>query len=281
MILDANGAFIAASASACFPYARTYYRWDGPATGPVILLIHGATVPGWQFEHLVPRLTANGFRTLRLDLFGHGHSDRPAGAYPLAVFVEQVVDLLDQIAPDISIRGLGHSFGAVVLAGASERLGARLTHAALSAPMLNYEKNAPSSRFLHVPWLGELLMAVYVIPMLRRRRHERYIRINCEELAHRFDEQISRPGFGRALLSMFRAGTLGDQTAQYAQLGRSSAIKLVLSGSADAVVTAQQLSTVAQAANAGEPLILPSLEHNLLMSHPDAAAGPLVEFFLR
>jgi pimeloyl-ACP methyl ester carboxylesterase len=49
---------------------RCHYSIEGPTDGKPLLLIHGATVPAWEFDRIVPYLTANGFRCLRPDLFG-------------------------------------------------------------------------------------------------------------------------------------------------------------------------------------------------------------------
>ncbi|MEQ8660979.1 MAG: alpha/beta hydrolase, partial [Gammaproteobacteria bacterium] len=57
-----TGAFAALSDGHC------HYADEGPRDGRVVLLIHGATVPGWEFDRLVPYLHAAGLRTLRADL---------------------------------------------------------------------------------------------------------------------------------------------------------------------------------------------------------------------
>ena len=77
------------------PQGETYIRWDGPEKGSVLLMVHGATVPHWQFDELVPILNAAGIRTLRLDLYGHGDSARPPMRYSMDVFVAQVRDTLE------------------------------------------------------------------------------------------------------------------------------------------------------------------------------------------
>ena len=72
-----------------------HYWEDGPEDGPCILLIHGATVPAWEFDRLVPFLTREGYRVLRVDLFGHGGSDRPRTRYDYDLFARQIIDFLD------------------------------------------------------------------------------------------------------------------------------------------------------------------------------------------
>ena len=51
---------------------------DGPADGPVVLLLHGE--PSWSFLYrkLIPVLAAAGLRAVAPDLVGFGRSDKPA-----------------------------------------------------------------------------------------------------------------------------------------------------------------------------------------------------------
>src|SRR5258708_57028 len=56
---------------------RVQYLDEGPAAGPVVLLMHGE--PSWSFLYrkMVPVLTAAGFRCIAPDLVGFGRSDKP------------------------------------------------------------------------------------------------------------------------------------------------------------------------------------------------------------
>src|SRR3954470_13538477 len=71
-----------------FPYEPRYvevdgglrigYVEDGPAGGPLVLLLHGE--PSWSFlyRRMIPVLTAAGLRVVAPDLVGFGRSDKPA-----------------------------------------------------------------------------------------------------------------------------------------------------------------------------------------------------------
>ncbi|MEN3791343.1 alpha/beta hydrolase [Fulvimarina sp. MAC3] len=96
---------------------------EGPADGPVVLLIHGFassikfnwTDPGW-----VDALTSAGYRVLAFDHRGHGRSDKPKdeAAYTPAKMAEDAFGLLDHL--DIgSAVFFGYSMGARVSAFAA------------------------------------------------------------------------------------------------------------------------------------------------------------------
>ncbi len=56
---------------------RVHHLDEGPADGPVVLLMHGE--PSWcyLYRHMIPPLVAAGFRCIAPDLVGFGRSDKP------------------------------------------------------------------------------------------------------------------------------------------------------------------------------------------------------------
>src|SRR5262245_57476194 len=111
----AGGAYIGLSDG------RTFFRREGPLGGVPIVLVHGATVPAWEFDCLVPRLLHAGFQTLRFDLYGHGLSDRPRGEYVFESFVRQLAEMIEAAQFPRPAVLLGHSFGAAVVATVAAR----------------------------------------------------------------------------------------------------------------------------------------------------------------
>jgi pimeloyl-ACP methyl ester carboxylesterase len=57
--------------------AGTHYILEGPATGKLVVCVPGLGGPHWYFDELVPFLLQAGFRVLRYDLVGRGHSEPP------------------------------------------------------------------------------------------------------------------------------------------------------------------------------------------------------------
>lgn len=149
------------------PCGDTYVRWDGPEDGPTMLLLHGATVPSWDFDKIVPELEAAKYRTLRIDFCGHGMSDYKESykPYSLDLLVGQVLDALCSLglSNDATMVGLGHSMGAAVLAGVASKGPLQFTDVILVAPMLDYVSLNPYTKLLQVPLIGEILVACYVV----------------------------------------------------------------------------------------------------------------------
>jgi len=57
---------------------RVHYLAQGPANGPVVVLIHGLGSRAEDWRYLAPDLASAGFRVYRPDLLGYGRSERPA-----------------------------------------------------------------------------------------------------------------------------------------------------------------------------------------------------------
>ena len=61
---------------------------------PIVVLIHGGTIPSFVWDKQVKPLTQAGFQVLRYDQFGRGYSDRPSVDYDRAFYQKQLGDLL-------------------------------------------------------------------------------------------------------------------------------------------------------------------------------------------
>ena len=61
-----------------FPEVRMHYLDEGPADGPVALLLHGQPTWSFLYRRVVPVLVAHGIRVIAPDNIGFGRSDKPA-----------------------------------------------------------------------------------------------------------------------------------------------------------------------------------------------------------
>lgn len=78
---------------------RMHYVDEGPADGPVILLLHGEPTWSYLYRHMVPPLAAAGLRAIAPDLIGFGKSDKPASSddYSYATHVAWMKQFVDQL----------------------------------------------------------------------------------------------------------------------------------------------------------------------------------------
>ncbi|MGW7596108.1 alpha/beta fold hydrolase, partial [Streptomyces rubiginosohelvolus] len=94
---------------------------DGPREAPALLLIHGSASSARSWDALVPLLTAPGtHRVVRVDLLGHGGSDKPDGdRYAIPDQARRVGEVLDRIGAGRAVV-VGHSSGGVTATALAE-----------------------------------------------------------------------------------------------------------------------------------------------------------------
>jgi len=255
----------------------THWRREGSPEGRPIVLVHGATVPSWEFDALVPPLLRAGFQTLRFDLYGHGASDRPTGAYTFERFTRQLLELIESTDFPRPAILLGHSFGATLVAAVAAARPDLASRLVLVAPMLDFNSTSGWAKVFRYPVIGEFAMHFICVPALIRRRRRRYAGIGQPHLTPRFIEQVSYAGFGRGLLSMFRTAALGDQSAHYSALRAVEREVLVITGEHDTIIPAEHVARVRSLLPPHSHCPVPA-EHNLLLTHPDAVVAALVDW---
>ena len=75
---------------------RVHYLVEGPADGPVVVLVHGLGGQAEDWHNLAPYLRSAGFRIYLPDLPGFGRSEKPADfSYSVSDQAEVVVGFLD------------------------------------------------------------------------------------------------------------------------------------------------------------------------------------------
>ena len=155
---------------------------------------------------------------------------------------------------------------------------ARFDRAVLGAPLINYLENVPAGRLLRWPVLGEALVYGYVLPMLKRRRARRYGPIEDGRFVGKFRHQLAVPGFGRALLSMFRSGALGNQLAAYRALQLLPQPLRVLRGEEDTICSAAQIERLRACLPRAHYASLATTGHAMMLSDPEHVATRLLPF---
>jgi len=109
---------------------RCYYRLEGLAGRPVVVLAHALGCDHGMWEPQIPALTAR-FRVLRYDHRGHGASDAPAGDYTIEQLGRDALALLDRLGVD-RVAWCGASLGGMVGQWIAAHAGDRLTHLVLA-----------------------------------------------------------------------------------------------------------------------------------------------------
>ncbi len=95
---------------------RLHYLDEGPRDGPLVFLLHGEPTWSYLFRHMIPLLTAGGFRVVAPDLIGFGKSDKPLAraAYSYAgqvAWMREWIEALDLTALTLGCQDWGSLIG--------------------------------------------------------------------------------------------------------------------------------------------------------------------------
>lgn len=164
-----------------------YYEESG--LGAPLLLVHGlgSSSRDWeaQTEHF-----ADQYRVLRLDLRGHGHSERPEGPYYISQFARDVAVVLRKLdAAPAHVIGL--SMGGMV----ALELGAGAPHLVRSLVIVNSVADMRLHTWRDVWIYVSRRLAVQVLGMRwvgRMLARKLFVKPHQEELRHTFAERWSK-----------------------------------------------------------------------------------------
>ncbi len=267
------------------PGGRLATMQEGPADGPPVVLLHGASAnsadPMGGIGHL---LAARGFRVVAFDRPGFGWSDRPGGAADAspAAQARLIAEALDAMKVGPAIV-LGHSWaGALALALALDHP-ARVSGLVLAAPVA-----MPMPGPITLPWYWRLALKPPILWVLSRTVGPPIALAYLGEAGRRvFKPEEPTPGYietSRAAL-VLRPGTLlanvqdlvGLPQALKSLSPRYGTLRLptaIVSGAADPIVRPEIHAVPLSRVIPGTRLILlPGAGHMIHYTAPEAVAG--------
>lgn len=108
---DAFRAGITTGSFAKLSAGHTYYEFANPESDTVLVMVHGFSVPSYIWDSTFNAAVKRGYAALRYDNYGRGYSDNPDVVYDVALFAQQLRELLDFLQIDKPINLMGLSDG--------------------------------------------------------------------------------------------------------------------------------------------------------------------------
>lgn len=250
---------------------------DEQGEGPPLVLLHGFPLDRTMWSAQLGMLS-NQHRVIVPDLRGHGQSPAPDGPYPMDDLAADVIETLDalKVQPPFVVGGL--SMGGYVALAMAERFADRL----LGLILLN-TRAGPDS------------------PEAASAREEKAATVERDgstesltgmvEVLFAETTRQSRPELVEQVLAMIRqtppagaAGALRGMASRPDRLGVLRSIEvpvLVIAGEEDAIVPESESRAMAEAASAGELMVVPGVGHLTPMEDPGATDAAIRSFLGR
>jgi len=176
----------------------THYELAGPDTGPVVVLVHGFSVPYYIWDSTFYQLGQQGFRVLRYDEFGRGFSDRPNKVYEAAFLRKQLQELLAalQIKKVHALAGL--SFGGPVTTDFITHFPEMVDKLVLIDPLY---PDAGKAEHKYPEWVEEFLMAINPDDMVNGQLTDLKYPVQFPHWGEQYKVQMRYKGLRNALVS--------------------------------------------------------------------------------
>ncbi len=95
---------------------RMAYVDEGPASGPIVVLVHGQPTWSYMWRHVIAPLAGAGYRVIVPDLIGYGMSDKPvdADAYTYALQQARLSRFVTGVAGEKPVTLVVHDWGGLL-----------------------------------------------------------------------------------------------------------------------------------------------------------------------
>ncbi|MQY31305.1 alpha/beta fold hydrolase [Nocardia aurantia] len=139
------------------PDGHIHVVTDGPPGAPAIVLLHGLAGSTAWWDPVVPALADH--HVVRIDLLGHGRSDKPDTGYGIPEQAGRVAAVLDRLGVPRAVI-VGHSTGGYVATALAEQRPDLVTAIGVidTGPRLDaFTDNGPVGDLLFIPAIGRPL----------------------------------------------------------------------------------------------------------------------------
>lgn len=261
---------------------RLHYRWDGPRTGPVVVMVHGFSTPHFIFEQNVSTLTSQGYRVLRYDHFGRGWSDRPRTPYTVDFYNTTLLELLDGLGITSPVGLVGLSMGGPIVAEFAGRHPERVNAVFLFVPAgLDVAGGDDlAAKIVRLPGIGDLMWRIVGRGMLLG--DPQYDEAGLAEenrLVGDIRIQMDYRGYLDSLLSTLRNTPLTSRTETYRQLAATGMPVAAVFGADDPTVLPSSADRLRDLVPEATVYMLDDADHGLNYKRQDATNPLLADFF--
>ncbi|MDG0968480.1 MAG: alpha/beta hydrolase [Porticoccaceae bacterium] len=211
------------------------YTRNGPINAPVVILVHGFSIPKFVWEQITPALVKEGYQVITFDHLGRGFSDRPVGPYDAELYRHEISDVITSLTLKTPITLVGYSMGGANVIDYAASYPEQVNRLILVAPA-GYIGDPGSVKWLVKPVIGEWLATVFGTYYAGTTiKNEIQNGVAPKTMYEQFQKQAMFRGYTNSLLSTLRHYPIHDMSHRYKIVGKTNIPVFALWGTADKV----------------------------------------------
>jgi len=207
----------------------THFQLAGHDSGNVVVLVHGYSVPFYIWDGTFEKLSENGFRVLRYDMYGRGYSDRPEIVYNRKLYERQLLDILEALNLKAPVSLVGLSMGGAVAVGFAVHNPDKVRKLVLVDPLYFRVESPTMPEFVS----SFLTRTMYAHDMADNQMTDFHNPELFPDWADRYREQMKYKGFQNALVSTDYHYLPDDHLKNYKLLNKMNKSVLLVWGKED------------------------------------------------
>ena len=259
-----------------------HYKWSGPKTGQVIVLVHGFSTPSFVFDQNASALAEEGYRVLQFDHFGRGWSDRPDVKYNADFYDRELNQLIECLNIEQKIGLVGYSMGGIIAAEFTVRHPERVSRLSLLAPAgLDVTGNEGiTKQLLDTPALGDWIWTVFGRSILIKNRQYDETGLDDEaRLQGDVSVQMDYKRYFPALLSTLRHLDMRGRDDIFAKLHATAVPVKAIYGTEDQTVSSKNAKKLKSLIPTAQISVLSGADHGFPYKRYNEVNSALIEFF--
>jgi len=216
---------------------RVSYEDAGPVDGPVVLLVHGLAGHKGIWDKNFHALADAGYRTIRIDLYGRGQSERVQHPHNSTLYIRQVAEVLGHLQLHGPVHLVGLSMGGAVVTCFAAAYPDRVASICLVCSYGPVKQDDALIRLARPPVLGEAIMGTLGPAVLRLAPRRAF----HDPRPHKaftawFTAPLAEPRSKRSLLSSMRHFLREDHKQAFDTVNALAVPKLVVWGRHDRIL---------------------------------------------
>lgn len=254
-----------------------FVKDEGDRDDPVIVLLHGFAASQRWWDRVTPDMVRRGLRVIRLDLLGHGASEKPRDGYAPDEQAARVAGLLRRLRVRRATV-VGHSMGGTVASALVEQHPRLVRRVAVigTLPREGFAELPLSGRMATWPVVGELIRRLAPDPLIAAGLDSAFA--DDVDVPDAFVDDLDGMTHSAYAKSSDEAGDFVEERPNSERIAQARVPLLVIFGTADEIVDPEAADAWARDVPRARVVRMRGVGHSPQWERPREVADLLLDF---